>query len=309
MPSPMGPLPPRPLLLSWLREHDATQALMRQLGVGIDFIVNTVSSKIDAPDTEIVVGNPNNWGELMADYYDQLEAGLFADSSANPDPSADKYYTDFEEEPSTIYMNGSSEYNGTFIPAAGDNPDIQLASGAGVVALVPLVRALAPTTGRQLLQGAPRLGLGATWRNLPSWAKRILEGIGVTSVYEIFFDREPGDLLSELFGESSDGSMVVFKDYGVGDVILIGKETYMVASFWTANNIRFYRFRDGHLGVQKKTGVWKVWKPKKGMMLYADGATDLKTALKADRALSKQAGKIAKMLRNRGYTVNRGRKS
>ena len=72
-----------------------------------------------------------------------------------------------------------------------------------------------------------------------------------------------------------------------------------VVGSWVANGVTFYRLADGKLAVQNKKGRWKVWKPKKPIVLYADGASNLKTMLRADRALNKQAKKIAAMLNRR----------
>lgn len=72
-----------------------------------------------------------------------------------------------------------------------------------------------------------------------------------------------------------------------------------VVGSWVANGVRFYRLADGKLAVQNKKGRWKVWRPRKPIVLYADGASSLKTMLRADKALTKQAKKIASMLNRR----------
>jgi hypothetical protein len=72
-----------------------------------------------------------------------------------------------------------------------------------------------------------------------------------------------------------------------------------VVGSWVANGVTFYRLADGKLAVQNKKGRWKVWRPKKPIVLYADGASNLKTMLRADKALNKQAKKIASMLNRR----------
>jgi len=77
-----------------------------------------------------------------------------------------------------------------------------------------------------------------------------------------------------------------------------GMHAHVVGS-WVANGVTFYRLADGKLAVQNKRGRWKVWKPKKPIVLYADGASSLKMMLRADRALNKQAKKIAAMLNRR----------
>lgn len=72
---------------------------------------------------------------------------------------------------------------------------------------------------------------------------------------------------------------------------------------WIANGVVFYRILEsGRLAVQNKKGRWRVWKPRRPIVLYADGARDLKTMLRADKALNKQSKKIASMLNRRSGT-------
>ena len=67
------------------------------------------------------------------------------------------------------------------------------------------------------------------------------------------------------------------------------------------NGVTFYRLSDGKLAVQNKKGRWKIWRPKRPIVLFADGAGDLKTMLRAEKALARQAKQIAGFLRRHGY--------
>ena len=82
-----------------------------------------------------------------------------------------------------------------------------------------------------------------------------------------------------------------------------------VVGSWTANGVTFYRLADGRLAVQNKRGRWKVWRPKKPIVLYASGAKDLNTMLRADRALNTQAKKIAAVLNRRAKPRQRAIKA
>jgi len=68
---------------------------------------------------------------------------------------------------------------------------------------------------------------------------------------------------------------------------------------WVANGVQFYYVSDGRLAVQRKNGSWKYWRPKKPIVLFASGAKDMQTMLRADNALNKQAKRIASMLNRR----------
>ena len=80
-----------------------------------------------------------------------------------------------------------------------------------------------------------------------------------------------------------------------------------VVSSWEANGVTFYRLADGRLATQNKHGRWKVWRPKRPVVLHrtGPGARDLGTLLEADAVLQKGAKRIARMLRARGYAVTR----
>ena len=92
---------------------------------------------------------------------------------------------------------------------------------------------------------------------------------------------------------------------GPGDTIRVGNRAYVIASGWVANNVRFWRMVSGHIGVQNKHGVWKVWKPKRPIVLFRTGADDLQTLIQADRAINNQSKRVARVLRNRGFRVAR----
>jgi len=76
-------------------------------------------------------------------------------------------------------------------------------------------------------------------------------------------------------------------------------------STWVANGVTFYRLEDGRLGVINKKGKVKVWRPKKPIVLFAGGAGNLRTMLRADRALDRQAKRIKKMLSRRSPAPRR----
>ena len=165
------------------------------------------------------------------------------------------------------------------------------------------------------------LGTRMAWSRLPTPVKMVLKALGITEGVDILFDTGPDDSgivpvpswvpnigvfgLDELLGGAIDQLLPGTSRLGQGDEVQIGRETYIVASSWDANGVRFYRFRNGMLGVQNKHGVWKAWRPKKPIVIFASGASDLRDLVRADKAVDKQSGKLAKMLRRRGYSVKK----
>lgn len=89
-----------------------------------------------------------------------------------------------------------------------------------------------------------------------------------------------------------------------------GDQTHpgQVVKSWTANGTPFVRLADGKMGARKKDGVWKYWRPKKPIVLFAGGSSNLNTLLKADRAADKQLKRLEKAIRRRN-PVRRQRRS
>lgn len=190
--------------------------------------------------------------------------------------------------PSSITLESGERMVTTPIGDVQGTGGITQIAGLGGAAITGVSLTAAMALLRLAMRGATRV-TAAHWGALPNWAKSLLVaagiGIGFTVVQEIpgagggvpFIDILPGGggpTPSEILGVSVVGS-------------------------WTANGVRFYRLSDGKLAVQNKQGRWKVWKPKKPIVLYATGAADIPTLLRADGALNRQSKKIDKMLRRR----------
>lgn len=178
---------------------------------------------------------------------------------------------------------------------------------------VPVAGAALAIAGRALRLimggGGGRL-LAATWNSLPSIARSALTqiGIGVGALIafngDIPFITLPGQGTSVTpFVGPPVGPNVDIQIDGIGGHGPMGHVT--VVGSWNTNpanpsqGVTFYRLSNGWLAVQNKKGRWKTWKPKKPIVIYADGARNLKTLLKADKAIDKQAKKLDKMLNRR----------
>jgi len=190
----------------------------------------------------------------------------------------------------------------------GDNP-VTDEFGAPIAgaALVIAGRAL-----RLILGGGGGRLTAAIWGALPNLVKTVLiqAGIGIGAMVAfngdipfITLPGQGGDI--DTAQEGLGGSMETFHrpvDIQIGSHFAHGAT---IIGSWNTNKknpaegVTFYRLSNGWLAVQKKNGSWKTWKPKKPIVLYADGATDLKTLLRADKAVTKQVKKLANMINRR----------
>lgn len=171
-------------------------------------------------------------------------------------------------------------------------------------ALLAAVFALLSAVGRSAARG-----LIIRWASIPTWGQRLLIAAGFTIGADIAFDTGPGDsgfidLPFPLWGGLPD-----IPGLPIGGGGRLGEPGAIVEALtvgtWNANGVTFHRLSDGRFAVQNKHGVWKIWRPKKPVVLFTTGNADLRDILKADRILQKEAKKIAKLLRNRGFKVAR----
>lgn len=152
-------------------------------------------------------------------------------------------------------------------------------------------------------------GLVIRWASIPVWGQRLLVAAGLTAGADILFDTGPGDsgwidLPFPLWGGLPDipGLPIGGGGQAAGPGAIV--EALTVGT-WTANGVTFHRLSDGRFAVMNKHGVWTIWRPKKPVVLFTTGQANLRDILRADRILQKEAKKIAKLLRNRGFKVAR----
>ena len=139
------------------------------------------------------------------------------------------------------------------------------------------------------------------WSRLPGWARGVLTqaGIGVGAVVAF-----RGDIpFVTLPGQDGVGGLPAVP--GHMDIEGVHLGAHVIGS-WVANGVTFYRLADGKLAVQNKQGRWKVWRPKKPIVIMPGGAVNLKTLIRADKVLTRQAKQLANILNRR---APRARKS
>jgi len=170
--------------------------------------------------------------------------------------------------------------------------------------------AIAGRALRLILGGGGGRLTAATWAALPSIVRTALTqvGIGVGALIafngDIPFITLPGQGDSSIAPQNGFiGPLERPVDIQIGGAHAMHGAT--VVGSWNTNpknpadGVTFYRLSNGWLAVQNKKGRWKTWKPKKPIVLYANGAKDIKTLLRADKAVTGQAKKIAAMLNRR----------
>ena len=133
---------------------------------------------------------------------------------------------------------------------------------------------------------AAGLGIVVAWNSLPAWVTTILTAAGIAVGTNILIDTD---------GRSGDDAGVLpFPGVQQGPIPGIS-----VIGTWTANGVKFYRLADGRIAVQNSRGRWKIWRPKKPIVMFAGGAGNLRTFLRADSALNGQAKRLKKALDRR----------
>jgi len=179
--------------------------------------------------------------------------------------------------------------------------------GGSVGAIAPAVGitlAAARVLLRTAMGGARRI-TAAHWSRLPGWAQSLLAGVGLGIGIDLALDIPgiPGESFLLPGGGGGSG------EPHFGQHMIEGHIGVSIVGGWVANGVQFYRLSDGKLAVINKKGRWKVWKPKKPIVIMPGGATNLKTLLRADAVLNRQAKRIATMLNRRAPRSRKAGKS
>jgi len=181
--------------------------------------------------------------------------------------------TVMQASPETLAMIGGG-------PAQAGLPAV--VGGAALAArAIQVVRQMPGFSGNIVTAGV--------WGRLPSWVRAALGAVGIGVGGSLLGVPGFGDFPG--LGGGDDGHMPTHMTDGHLGAHIVGS--------WVANGVTFYRLSDGKLAVQNKKGRWKVWRPKRPIVIMPTGATNLRTLLRADKVLNKQAKEIASMLNRR----------
>jgi hypothetical protein len=157
-----------------------------------------------------------------------------------------------------------------------------------------LQRVLGAAIGRQAFNFLKAMAGGAVrfpvnlWETIPSWVKTGLTLAGITVGVPFI-----------LQDDDDDTALVPAITGGGGALFIDPQNSGQVVGSWEANGVTFYRLWDGRIAVQNKKGRWKVWRPKRPIVIMPTGASNLRTLLKADKVLDRQAKALDTMLRRR----------
>lgn len=159
---------------------------------------------------------------------------------------------------------------------------------------------------RLILGGGGGRLTAAMWNSLPSIVRTALTQVGIGVGALIAFN---GDIpFITLPGQGDPMKPFIGPTQAPVDIQIGAPMQQLgvsVIGSWNTNpknpaeGVTFYRLSNGWLAVQNKRGRWKTWKPKRPIVLYPGGASNLKTMLRADKALNRQAKQLAAMLNRR----------
>lgn len=209
-----------------------------------------------------------------------------------------------EPVPTNGEFNGDDDFMDGIDEDLGDEPEVILAGLPAVVPATTLLARLAPLLGttmtRSLRSAISAIPMGTQFglSRLPAWLRTVLTALGVSEGIQIVADL--GDVDLPDFPGFPGGNGVDPGVDPVGQMVAA-----MTVSTWQANGVTFHRLSDGRLATRNKHGVWKVWRPKRPVVLFSTGNKDLQDVLKADRIVQKEAEKMARTLRRRGFQVRR----
>jgi len=240
------------------------------------------------------------------------------------DNGTDTMTVRFRQDPPVGLSSTASQIPGhdaSHVPQAGDdlrdfqpvsftpNEFAEFGNGAAPPAVAGTAIAIAGRTLRLILGGGGGRLTAAVWNSLPSLVRTALTQLGIGVGALIAFN---GDIpFITLPGQGDNvpalplGPELPPVDIQIGGGGHAMHGAQIVGSWNTnpknpADGVTFYRLANGWLAVMNKKGRWKTWKPKRPIVLYSDGASNIKTMLRADKALSKQAKQIASFLNRRG---------
>jgi hypothetical protein len=167
---------------------------------------------------------------------------------------------------------------------------------AGAARIIPWLIRVTPTAVR-----LPALA----WAKMPVDLRNSLLAIGASELYETLFEAESEEELDTFMGTFpyayvppyTPGPPAALPDGG--PLVGLGQlpPGIVVVKQWVAGGVPFYRFSNGWIAVRRKDGTWKVYRPKRPIVLYPGAgnsrrsvmraATILRAEDKANRALSK----------------------
>lgn len=232
-----------------------------------------------------------------AEHYRQAQriSRLGATPGAVPQFNPDIPEVDDSDEDATLVMELQDWES--MEPIGGSVADSMfdiIGMGGGLMAMGVAI----PVGGRVAGYLAGRFGritrlTGAQWNSLPGWVQTGLSALGVGVGIEFAMEAVglegaiPGVGLPSMNGHSGT--------YGVGSIV----DGNQVVKTWHANGVPMLKLANGTMGAQRLDGTWRFWRPKKPIVVFGDGAGNMRDFIKADAALDRQAKRLRKALDRR----------
>jgi len=184
------------------------------------------------------------------------------------------------------------DFGGVEEGANGAGPAGFVAAGGAIVLsrLIPLVPVVLRSRVLAWVPSVGGIGSRIGWASLPGWLRTAMSALGFTGLALVIDGVTEFEALPNIPGFGGDRGTLA------GDHVVHGAA---VVGGWVANGVQFYRLADGKLAVQNKKGRWKVWKPKRPVVLYSGGSINIKTLIKADKIVTKQAKQLSGILNRR----------
>ena len=164
-------------------------------------------------------------------------------------------------------------------------------AGAGAMGAL---RALVSRVGVRAARGAQG-GYLVRASTIPGWLRAGLNLAGVAALADLFI---PDDIL----GNVAEAAGLPGQSGGVWANSPYGTPT---KTWQTVNNGTTIEFASFHTpngtmnGVRRKDGSYRYWRPKKPIVLMPGGASDLRTLIRADKAVDRQLKTLKKVIDRR----------
>lgn len=189
----------------------------------------------------------------------------------------------------------------------GMPPTQVIAAAVGIAALLARFGMVIVRPLIIMLRGAGiPIGQRVGWSTIPIVGRQILLSLGIIEGTDLIFDTDgqgddAGVIPLPFFGGGSKKGQTPPAPEGSDAMTMLVRALY--AGGWYAHDVAFFRLTDGRLAVRNNKGVWKIWRPKKPIVIMPTGQSNMRDILRAERVLDRQADKMAKMLRSRGKQV------
>ena len=257
-------------------------------------MIITASLIASMPQAQVLIGQ-----DIDESYLASITTGGATVLTGPSSPGS--FYGDDAGPSTPVYMPGSDPLQ-TGGLGLSINPALPVIAGLIVVTLAMLRNSMGWIAGtavyaflRTIMAVGGRITAGA-WSAMPSWVKAGLALVGIEEGAEFILsgdtDLDPGDALGSIVG----GLGSLFGGGGGAPSSPTHALHGGVAKSWKNDMTGLWgvKYADGWMGAQRKDGTWTVWKPKKPVVIFPGGASDIRDTLRAFKIAGTQIDKVKK---------------